>query len=164
MDEIDLEGDLDEDDDISGGLDFDLSDLGLEAEDDDALPAPEPASAEAETEAEDDDELDDAEPPMLEGDAADYDLDAVDISGPADSSLPDWNDDDVEVAIPAGAELEEDEYDFLSGADEASTKLDLARAYMEMEDAEGARDILEEVLTEGNDEQKRQAQELMDRL
>ncbi|WP_162824630.1 FimV/HubP family polar landmark protein [Saccharospirillum mangrovi] len=175
LDDLDVSDELEDDDEeTSGGLDFDLSDLGLEAEEDDELmpAAAETTAPDVEADTDDDagtettdelDELDDGEPPVLDTDAADYDLDAVDISGPADSSLPDWNDDD-EVAIPAGAELEEDEYDFLSGADEASTKLDLARAYMEMEDAEGARDILEEVLTEGNDDQKRQAQELMDRL
>ncbi len=45
--------------------------------------------------------------------------------------------------------------------DEAATKLDLARAYIDMGDAEGARSILEEVMTEGNPEQKKQAQDLV---
>ncbi|GGX74465.1 FimV/HubP family polar landmark protein [Saccharospirillum salsuginis] len=67
-------------------------------------------------------------------------------------------------ALPGSADLEDDEFDFLSGSDEASTKLDLARAYIEMDDKEGARDILEEVATEGNDDQKKQAKELMDQL
>mgnify|MGYP001600826934 CR=1 FL=1 len=44
--------------------------------------------------------------------------------------------------------------------DEAATKLDLARAYIDMGDADGARSILEEVTAEGNPEQKKQAQEL----
>jgi FimV-like protein len=38
--------------------------------------------------------------------------------------------------------------------DEVGTKLDLARAYLEMGDKEGAREILNEVLAEGNDSQK----------
>lgn len=67
-------------------------------------------------------------------------------------------------SLDSDAELEEDEFDFLSGNDEASTKLDLARAYIEMDDKEGARDILEEVAAEGNDDQKAQAQELMAQL
>ncbi len=33
---------------------------------------------------------------------------------------------------------------------EVGTKLDLARAYMDMGDPEGARNILEEVVTEGS--------------
>jgi len=46
-------------------------------------------------------------------------------------------------------------------AEEVNTKLDLARAYLDMGDHEGARDILEEVVTGGNAEQKKEAQELM---
>ena len=45
--------------------------------------------------------------------------------------------------------------------DEISTKLDLARAYMDMGDNEGARNILEEVKSEGNVSQKKQAEALL---
>lgn len=45
--------------------------------------------------------------------------------------------------------------------DEAATKLDLARAYIDMGDAEGARSILGEVIAEGSAEQKKQAQDLI---
>ncbi|MDC0661874.1 FimV/HubP family polar landmark protein [Marinobacter sp. SS21] len=63
------------------------------------------------------------------------------------------------------AELgEEDDFDFLAGTDEAATKLDLARAYIEMGDADGARDILEEVAIEGDDKQKVEAQDLLKTL
>jgi pilus assembly protein FimV len=44
--------------------------------------------------------------------------------------------------------------------DETATKLDLAKAYVDMGDAEGARSILDEVLAEGNEDQKKQAAEL----
>ena len=44
--------------------------------------------------------------------------------------------------------------------DETATKLDLAKAYIDMGDAEGARSILDEVLAEGNESQKQQAAEL----
>ena len=44
--------------------------------------------------------------------------------------------------------------------DETATKLDLAKAYIDMGDAEGARSILDEVLAEGNESQKAQAREL----
>ncbi|TCS41441.1 FimV/HubP family polar landmark protein [Reinekea marinisedimentorum] len=67
-------------------------------------------------------------------------------------------------SLDSGAELDDDDFDFLSGSDEASTKLDLARAYIEMDDKEGARDILEEVLDEGTDEQKAQANALIEQL
>jgi pilus assembly protein FimV len=48
--------------------------------------------------------------------------------------------------------------------DEVSTKLDLARAYLDMGDPEGAGDIIDEVLAEGNADQKREAQQLRDQL
>jgi pilus assembly protein FimV len=48
--------------------------------------------------------------------------------------------------------------------DEINTKLDLARAYVEMEDADGARSILEEVLNEGNDGQQTEARKLLDKI
>ncbi|GAB7532518.1 FimV/HubP family polar landmark protein [Pseudomonas sp. 3A(2025)] len=56
---------------------------------------------------------------------------------------------------------DEPEFDFLSGTDEAATKLDLARAYIDMGDAEGARDILGEVVDEGDEGQKSEARELL---
>jgi pilus assembly protein FimV len=47
---------------------------------------------------------------------------------------------------------------------EIGTKLDLARAYIDMGDPEGARSILEEVLDEGDAGQRREAQGLIDAL
>ncbi|NQD91176.1 FimV family protein [Pseudomonas sp. CrR25] len=58
----------------------------------------------------------------------------------------------------------DDDFDFLSGTDETATKLDLARAYIDMGDTEGARDILDEVVAEGNDGQQREARELITKL
>jgi len=54
-----------------------------------------------------------------------------------------------------------DDFDFLAGTDEAATKLDLAKAYIDMGDTEGARDILDEVVSEGSDEQQGEARELI---
>nr|WP_314568310.1 FimV/HubP family polar landmark protein [uncultured Pseudomonas sp.] len=59
---------------------------------------------------------------------------------------------------------DEPEFDFLSGMDEVATKLDLAQAYIDMGDADGARDILSEVLTEGNESQRGEAKEMLGRL
>ena len=47
---------------------------------------------------------------------------------------------------------------------EVGTKLDLARAYMDMGDPDGARSILQEVLTEGSASQKQEAQRLIETL
>jgi len=47
---------------------------------------------------------------------------------------------------------------------EVGTKLDLARAYMDMGDPDGARNILQEVLAEGSSSQKQEARRLIDSL
>jgi pilus assembly protein FimV len=47
---------------------------------------------------------------------------------------------------------------------EVGTKLDLARAYLDMGDPDGARAILEEVLSEGSPSQKSEAQRLVETL
>lgn len=52
----------------------------------------------------------------------------------------------------------------LPGWDETATKLDLAKAYIDMGDSEGARSILDEVIEEGNDSQKKQARELANQI
>ena len=48
-----------------------------------------------------------------------------------------------------------------SSMNEIGTKLDLARAYIDMGDPDGAKSILEEVVAEGNAQQKSEAQELL---
>ncbi|EQD60918.1 protein containing Motility protein FimV, partial [mine drainage metagenome] len=47
---------------------------------------------------------------------------------------------------------------------EVGTKLDLARAYMDMGDPDGARSILEEVMHEGTDVQRQEADRLLESL
>ena len=47
---------------------------------------------------------------------------------------------------------------------EVGTKLDLARAYIDMGDPDGARSILDEVLEEGDEGQKSEAKDLLDGL
>lgn len=59
---------------------------------------------------------------------------------------------------------DEEDFDFLSDSDESATKLDLARAYIDMGDSHGAREILEEVLSEGTEVQRKEAQDLLGRL
>ena len=46
--------------------------------------------------------------------------------------------------------------------DECDTKLVLAETYLDMGDTENARDLLNEVASEGNDEQKEKAKNLLD--
>jgi len=54
----------------------------------------------------------------------------------------------------------DDEYDYLGSEEGMPAKLNLARAYIKMEDFESAKEVLDEVLSDGTDEQKAQAQEL----
>jgi pilus assembly protein FimV len=88
----------------------------------------------------------------------------------AELAQPEDSESVVEAAPAALAQAaddalgEDDDFDFLSGTDETATKLDLARAYIDMGDMEGARDILDEVLAEGNDGQQQEARELIARL
>ena len=77
--------------------------------------------------------------------------DDLDLSADfADDSLADANEDeDLVIAAEANG---------------MSTKLDLARAYMDMGDEEGARQILDEVMAEGSEEQKAEAGALLERI
>lgn len=71
--------------------------------------------------------------------------------------LPELADEDADLDLDT-------DLDFLSGTDESETKLDLARAYIDMDDKDGAREILQEVLDEGSDGQKQEANQLLDGL
>lgn len=93
---------------------------------------------------------------------ADEDSDVVPVA--SDALEQDVSRSSVVPDIDESSLDDEDDFDFLAGTDEAATKLDLARAYIEMGDSDGARDILEEVSLEGSDEQKTEAQELLKNL
>ena len=67
--------------------------------------------------------------------------------------------DDIGTPATAAPEVVKDER-----WHEVATKLDLARAYQEMGDQTGAREILEEVLRDGDAEQQEAAQALIDQL
>lgn len=83
---------------------------------------------------------------LAEGEEVADDLDlSADFAEPADDS----NDEDLVIAAEANG---------------MSTKLDLARAYLDMGDEDGARQILEEVVAEGSEEQKSEAGELLERI
>ena len=49
-------------------------------------------------------------------------------------------------------------------SDEIDTKLNLAKAYIELGDSEGAKDILHEVSVDGNEDQKKDADELLQQI
>ncbi|SFM55459.1 FimV/HubP family polar landmark protein [Marinobacter zhejiangensis] len=90
--------------------------------------------------------------------------DATSFSGASTEQTAQPSSADSIAGIDEAALGDDDDFDFLAGTDEAATKLDLARAYIEMGDSDGARDILEEVAIEGSDEQKVEAQDLLKSL
>ena len=85
---------------------------------------------------------------------------AVNLQKTEDDNLLDFEAPALGDSLATGLDGDDD-FDFLSGTDEAATKLDLARAYIDMGDTEGARDILDEVVAEGNDTQQQEARELL---
>jgi len=92
---------------------------------------------------------------------------AGELEGMEDSVEPDESaDNSIEFTLDdTGVSDEEDATEgLLDKSDEAGTKLDLARAYIDMSDPESARSILEEVLEEGNEQQKTEAEELFNKL
>ncbi|HFQ13522.1 MAG TPA: hypothetical protein ENK40_01865 [Gammaproteobacteria bacterium] len=92
---------------------------------------------------------------------------AIDLG--EDLTLDSLETDGEETAADLTLDIDEaadaaDDLDLAAGGDEVGTKLDLARAYIDMGDPEGARSILDEVLDEGNDEQKQEAQQLIQQI
>jgi pilus assembly protein FimV len=89
---------------------------------------------------------------LPEASALKFDLDDPAITA-FDGTAPD------DAAVSA-----ETENDLFVGIDMVGTKLDLAKAYIDMEDKEGARMLLNEVLNEGSAPQKNEARELMQQI
>ncbi|AQQ68215.1 hypothetical protein Mag101_11630 [Microbulbifer agarilyticus] len=155
---LNLEDDL-------GSLDLDSIDLGdIDLGDADLAGASdEPVAAVAET-------------PAVDSPAADLDLDLAVMEAPAVAEEP------AAVQAPASAQpaadtaedlsdlsfdLEGDldsELNLLEGSDEVSTKLELAQAYLDMGDKEGAREILGEVVDESAGEHQQRAKEMLERM
>jgi pilus assembly protein FimV len=68
--------------------------------------------------------------------------------------------DDQDETADSPVAVEDETEGMLDSSDEVSTKLDLARAYIDMGDPDSARNILEEVLEEGNQDQRKEAENL----
>ena len=180
---LDFDLDLSEDvapvattDDLS--LDFDLDlDLGEELQEDSTQKSPKVNISDAPTvqqRAIDISEMKTAVTPAVRAaeaqtatrESIDLDLSSLDAELEAFDAIPD---DATSTAVyeavandaPTPKTALDEEFDFLADADEAATKLDLARAYIDMGDKEGAKDILEEVIEEGQDAQKNEARKLL---
>jgi pilus assembly protein FimV len=141
-------------------LDFDVSSLDFSLDEGD-VDAATVATAESEVAGLDFD---------LEGlgggeEAATMELDAEleapveEFTAESEALLAEAGEDEGEV-LDLGDELD----DTFGDVDEVGTKLDLAKAYVDMGDSDGARSILDEVMEEGDEEQKKQAEELIAQL
>lgn len=90
----------------------------------------------------------------------DFDFDFDEISGGVTSKI---EEDSQNLNIE-----DEDDYDLmvadLTDMDEFETKIDLAKAYIDMGDESVAKDIAQEVLDKGNTAQRNDAQEILDKL
>ncbi|MBB3046250.1 pilus assembly protein FimV [Litorivivens lipolytica] len=145
-------GDLDDDLDLGGGDD----ELSSENDDSDTLIlTPHSTEGQAEpTAPESEPEPTPAPEPVKPADSFDdLDLDDFNFDEEAAADLDNLDEGDMS-----------DDLGLLGDSDEVATKLDLARAYIDMGDADGAREMLQEVMEEGNDEQKQDANELLSRL
>lgn len=97
----------------------------------------------------------------LDMDLSGSDASAEPLEAPASYDL------DMDGAGSAGdSELELGDTDLggVDADDAAATKLELARAYLDMGDVEGARGMLEEVVNEGNAGQRAEAKRLLDEV
>jgi pilus assembly protein FimV len=92
--------------------------------------------------------------------ATELDYESLAAAGEGTPDAVSFNLDDLNL----DAEDEDLSEGLLQESDEIGTKLDLARAYMDMGDPDGARGILEEVIEDGNDEQKNEAETLISQL
>jgi len=84
-----------------------------------------------------------------------------DLDDKLDFSFDEFGDSSLSPStMEAGPEL--DDFDApVDPEQEVGTKLDLARAYLEMGDEEGARELLSEVIEEGSDAQKQTASQML---
>ena len=188
-DEIDLDFEDDADDSEDGGLelsldddsdgdalDLDLNDdtIELDLGDDDSLELGEDDGIELDLGDDDGIELDLGEDDGLGLDLGDDDGIELDLGEDDGIELDLGDDDGIELDLGDDDELDlgsldDDELDLgslddddeLNLDEDAASKLDLARAYIEMGDNDGAKSLLEEVVSEGDDVQIGEANELL---
>lgn len=168
-------------DDVTAGLDFDLGmgDAEKPAEPPPVEPLPEiPAAPQESAAASLDFDLE-LDVGALKEDEPDATLDAaVSLPEKAEQPLPEMDMSSISFDLDAPAEAApaqtapavsgpageavSDESD--PRWQEVATKLDLAKAYEEMGDKDGARDLLNEVIKEGDDAQQKKARDMLSNL
>ena len=147
-------------DDFLLSLDEDLKDLPVA----EAAPVTEPTLDDLELPADFDlslaDEMDAAAPDQPDA----FESELNDVNAELDRLSQSLGEPSFTEEDALASAADEPDFDFLSGTDEVATKLDLAQAYIDMGDSDGARDILNEVVTEGDAGQKSEAKEMLSRL
>ncbi|MFT5590078.1 MAG: pilus assembly protein FimV [Bradyrhizobium sp.] len=103
--------------------------------------------------------------PDLSGtaDPLDFDLSGISLDLDPEKTVASHSGADLHEAEPAVASVSEHE-DNLLNEPEMATKLDLAIAYEEIGDKEGARELLDEVIQGGSNEQVRQASAMLSKF
>ncbi len=133
-------------DDMLSDLELDIDDIDLDTED---------ATSKV--------EASDVKDPVDPSDSLD-DLSLDDLTLELDAE-PEPSDAEEDHDSDASTDLDDDDdFGFLNDSDEIATKLDLARAYIDMGDRGGAKEIIDEIAEEGNDVQKKEAAELLKKL
>ena len=112
--------------------------------------------------------LADVRPPELPSPTIDFDCDlsadapaSNGAAAPAAGNMMDFDLSGINLDLPVDAEASSGNE---GPVDDAATKLDLAKAYQDMGDKEGARELLQEVLQEGSATQQAEAQNLLSAL
>ncbi|MGD8615899.1 MAG: FimV/HubP family polar landmark protein [Gammaproteobacteria bacterium] len=128
-------------------------------------------------------DFDEAEEDLLKPDSAEFTppevvSDGPEVPGPVlEASMDSIEPDRIQVEQDNTLEFDLEGFDLggeeeadlpgdgeLADLDEVSTKLDLARAYLDMGDPEGARTILDEVIEEGSDDQRSEAEQILAKI
>jgi len=181
-DEKDLDLDLDEKGNDESGLDFDLSQFDLDDSNHTDSKNSDLDLIASETKEDLEGNKDTGEEDI---ESFDFDMEAKAIASDGDTDLEsegelkkfDFN--NLSSTLSSGVESESftlgtetsldekhnlDDALGLTDEDELETKIDLAKAYIDMEDTESAKAIAEEVLEKGNEKQKQAAQDIINQL
>ncbi|WOX06311.1 FimV/HubP family polar landmark protein [Microbulbifer pacificus] len=173
-----------------GGLDFELDLTPMDDEDELALDEEDFTGSVAESASEtielsgDEGNLDGLDLDSIDLDGIDLgelgdfgDLDEMELEGDRDVAVAQESASQMQPVAAAAADeealsdlgfnLESDldsELNLLEGSDEVSTKLELAQAYLDMGDKDGAREILGEVVEEAAGEHQQRAKDMLERM
>jgi len=167
--------------DVDNGLDFSLDDSAIDLTDE-VQESDEAISEESSL----DQEMNELELPEMDLSSETLESEAPSVDDNSDSSdiedkAPEIDFEDINLDIEENPETDDNPVDEAENSAEAAeespeaeakseqwheieTKVDLAKAYIEMEDVEGAREMLEEVVQEGDENQQNTAKELLEKL